>query len=123
MKFELNTRVKHCKRSKLCLIYKGNGKGQENEKSWLFEFKSLLSNVLSPLGLKHDFEASFAKRFDAFVFVCDYLEFCFAIQNAAVWKGLQGYRQFTILDVESAPFGMAREGGKIAARGLDRLPW
>lgn len=40
MKFELNMRVKHCRKSKLCLIYKGNGKGHENEKSWLFEFKS-----------------------------------------------------------------------------------
>lgn len=123
MKFELNMRVNHCGRSELCLIYKGNGKGQENEKSWLFELKSPSVKCVITLGSKHDFEASFAKRFDAFVFVCDYLEYCFAIQNAAVWKSLQGYRQFTILDVESAPFDMSRGGGKIAVRGLDRLPW
>ena len=32
MKFELNMRIERCRRSKLCLIYKGIGKGQENEK-------------------------------------------------------------------------------------------
>lgn len=32
MKFEINMRIERCRRSKLCLIYKGIGKGQENEK-------------------------------------------------------------------------------------------